>query len=53
VVPELQRDAVDRLADVFDGPVDGNNPPSSDGVAVTDAVNPPEDTDPENDEGPL
>jgi hypothetical protein len=48
VVPHLQRDDVDRLADAFDGPADGRQH----GVAVNDAVNDPPDTDPEKDEGP-
>jgi integrase len=48
VVPELNRDAVDRLADAFDGADDS----SPDGVVVNDAVKPDPDTDPENDDGP-
>jgi site-specific recombinase XerC len=56
VVPELQRDAVDRLADAFDTGdderADGTDPGQSNGVAVNDAVKPDPDTDPENGEGP-
>jgi hypothetical protein len=46
VVLELQRDAVDRLADAFNGSVDSTDVGRQHGVAVTD----PADTDPENDE---
>jgi integrase len=52
VVPELQRDAVDRLANAFESADDQGDDHGSDGVVVKDVVNEAEDTDPENDEGP-
>jgi hypothetical protein len=48
VVPQPNRDAVDRMADAFQG-ADDSGP---NGDVVTDAGNPPKGTDPENDEGP-
>jgi hypothetical protein len=48
VVPGLQRDAVDRLADDFQDPDDSR----SNGVVVNVVVKPDPATDPENEKGP-
>jgi integrase len=48
VVPELQREAIDRLADAFDGTSDDR----ANGAVVNGVVKPSSGTRPENDEGP-
>jgi hypothetical protein len=48
VVPELQREAIERLADAFDGTSDDR----ANGAVVNGVVKPPSGTRSENDEGP-